>query len=341
MRSRGVLFFCTILMFSFTGKSVADEVYLKNGDHITGQVITMEKGELIFETSYAGEIHIDWAEVSELKTDAPITVVLSDDTSLQGIPKPSDEGEMKLETEITIAPVSFNIAEVKAINPKKEQAVKLSVRVNFGLKIEGGNTDKKDYHIDGQIVSRTKKNRFTAGLELDREETDDVRTEDSWLAYTKYDHFLTEKWYLNTNASFEKDEFKEISSRTVLGAGPGYQLWHTDLKNLSAELGYAYVNETYEEGTPDEEYSAIRWAMNFDYFIYKKIFQFFHWDEAFLNPDDTENIWLRSRTGLRFPIYKGLTWTVQYNLDWDKSPLPGLDEADTTLLFTLGYQFEG
>ena len=73
--------------------------------------------------------------------------------------------------------------------------------------------------------------------------------------------------------------------------------------------------------------------------LHKKIVQFFHWDEAFLNTDDSEDIWLRSRTGLRFPIYKGLTWTVQYNLDWDNSPAPGLEEKDTTLLFTLGYQF--
>ena len=340
MISRSVLFFCTILIFSFTGQSVADELYLKNGDRITGQVITMAEGELIFETSYAGEIHIDWAEVSELKTDAPITVILSDETSLQGIPSPAEEGEMKLETEIIAEPVSFNIAEVKVINPIVEPPVKLLARVNFGLRIEGGNTDEEDYHIDGKIVARTKKNKFTAGLELDREETNDVRTTDNWLGYTRYDHYLTKKLYLNTNTSFEKDEFKEISSRTVLGVGPGYELWDTDLKHLSTELGYAYTTESFEEDTPKDDYSAIRFALDFDYFIYKKIFQFFHWDEAFINTEDTEDIWLRSRTGLRFPIYKGLTWTVQYNFDWDNFPVSGLDRVDTILLITLGYQFE-
>jgi len=54
MRSRSVLFFCTILIFSFTEKAVADEVYLKNGDHITGQVISMEEGKLIFESPLEG-----------------------------------------------------------------------------------------------------------------------------------------------------------------------------------------------------------------------------------------------------------------------------------------------
>jgi len=338
MRFRGVVFFCTIFVCSLTGKSVADVLYLKNGDRITGQVITMEEGKLTFETSYAEEIHVDWAEVSELKTDAPITVIFSDETSLQGVLNPGEEGKMKLETEIIAEPVSFNIAQVKAVNPKIDPTLRWKARVNFGAKTEEGNTEKEEYHLDGQLVARTDSNRFTGGLELDRDVADGVRTESNWLAYTKYDHFLTKNWYLNANSSFEKDDFKEISSRTVLGVGPGYQLWHSDLRNLSAEVGYAYVAESFSDDTNNNEYSAIRWALNFDYFLFKKIVQFFHWDEALLNTADSEDIWLRTRTGLRFPLYKGLTWTVQYNLDWDNSPLSGLAKADRTLLFTLGYE---
>jgi len=334
-----MMIFCTALLCFFSGESGADEVFLKNGDHITGQVKTMKDGKLVFKTSYAGEIQIQWQEVSEIRSDARITVILSDETLVQGIPLPGEAGELRLGTEILAEPVSFRLDEVKAVNPKIEPAVKLLARVNFGLKIEGGNTDKEEFHMDTQLVSTTETNRFTAGLELDRDTADDVRTENNWLAYTKYDHFLTQKWYLNTNASFEKDDFKEISGRAVLGAGVGYQHWKSALRNLSAELGYAYVNESYSDSTPDADYSSCRWAMNFDHFLFEKIVQFFHWDEAFLNTDDSEDIWLRSRTGLRFPLYKGLSWTVQYNLDWDNKPAFGLDRKDTTLLFTLGYQY--
>ncbi len=338
MRFRGVIFLCTILLISFAGKAVADEVYLKNGDRITGQLISMEEGKLVFETSYAGEIHIEWAELSEIKTDVPVTVILSDETLLQGIPKSGEAGEMKLQVEILAEPVSFKVAEVKAINPKIEPAVKWTARVNFGLKIEGGNTDKEEYHFDGQLVSTTDTNRFTASLELDRDLSNDVRTENNWLAITKYDHFFTEQWYLNTNASFEKDDFKEINGRSVLGAGPGYQLWKSDPRNLSAELGYAYVNESYGDDSPDKDYSSYRWALNFDHFLFNDVVQLFHWDEAFLSADDSEDVWVRSRTGLRFPLSKGLSWTVQYNFDWDNLPTSGQDRTDTTLLFTLGYQ---
>ena len=339
MKFRDAAFFCTIFLCSFTGKSVADEVYLKNGDRITGQVISMKEGKLTIETTYAGKIQINWVELAELKTDAPITVILSDETSLQGISTPAEEGKIKLETEKIAGTVSFDIAEVKAVNPEPVPAVRWTARVNVGLKVEGGNTDKKEFHLDGNMVARTEKNRFTAGVEFDRDESDGERTENAWLAYTKYDHFLTEKWYLNANSSFEKDDFKDISSRTVLGVGPGYQYWQSDLRNLSAELGVAYVAESFSDNTDDNDYTAARWALTFDHYLYKDIVQLFHWNEAFYSFDDSKDIWFRTRTGLRFPIYKGLTWTVQYNYDWERNPLPGKDKADTTLLCTLGYQF--
>jgi len=339
MNFRGAIFLCSIIMTAFMGVAGADEVYLVNGDRITGQVMTMNDGKLVLETSYAGTINIKWEDVSELRTDAPISVILKDETVIQGISRFGLAGEMKMESDLIAAPVSLKMADVKAINPKIEPAVKWMARVNVGIKIESGNRDSEDYHIDTELVSRTDTNRFTAGLELDRELYDDKRTENKWLAYTKYDHFLTEKWYLNTNASFEKDDFKDINARTVLGAGAGHQFWHSDLKNLSSELGFAYVNESYAGETEDKDYLAYRWASNFDWFLYKDVVQFFHWNEAFMSSDDYDDIWVRTRTGLRFPLYKGLTWTVQYNYDWDNVPSEGQERTDTTLLFTLGYQF--
>jgi putative salt-induced outer membrane protein YdiY len=318
----------------------SDELHLKNGDRITGKVITMKDGIITFETSYAGELKIDWDQVTELKTEKSIAVLLNNDTRLKGVAEPGEDGTVKLKMDLISEHLAFNLKDVKAINLKEEPAVKWTARANVGVKIEGGNTDSEDYHLDGQLQSQTGVHRFTAGLELDREFTNDDRTENSWLAYTKYDHFLSEKWYINTNASYEKDDFKDINARTVLGVGPGYQFWKSDLRNLSTELGYAYINESYAGPTDNKDYSAFRWATNYDHFLYKKIVQFFHWNETFMSADDNEDIWLRSRTGFRFPLYRGITWTVQYTWDWDNEPAEGQKRDDTTLNITLGYQYQ-
>ncbi len=346
MKFQCVILFCAMLLFSVIGEAVADEVYLKNGDRITGKVKIMEGGKLVFGTSYAGDLNIDWKEVIDLKTDTPITVVLSDGTQLQGLPKPGETGDLKLDTDILTTPAAFNITKVKAINPKPIPPIKWTARLNFGIKIESGNTEKQEFHFDGQLLAITDKNRFTAGLELDRDTAENdagrmVRTENNWLATTKYDHFLSKQWFINTNSSYEKDDFKDLSGRTVLGGGAGYQYWKDTEKNLSGELGYAYVNETYDNDVSlDVDYSSVRWALNVDYFLFDKKAQLFHWDEVFMSMQDSDNVWLRSRTGIRFPLYKGFTSTIQYNFDWDNDPAIGAEKVDTTILFTVGFLFE-
>ena len=338
MKSKTCVALLGLLTFlPFSRVAVADEIRLKNGDRITGEVLSMSGDQLLLRTSYAGEITIAWEQVSGITTDKPITVVLGDGTSLRGTPESTAQGEMHLVMEKLSGPVAFNLDDVEEINPTTEPAVKWEARVNVGASLEKGNNESEDYHMDGQLVAATKSNRYTAGLELDRQETEDVRTENNWLAYMKYDHFLTpEKWYINTNASFEKDDFKDISSRTILGAGSGYQFWYEAEKNLAAELGLAYVSETFNN-FPDEDYLAARGAINFDWFLYKDIIQLFHWDEAVLSLEDTSDFFVRTRTGLRFPLYKGLTWTAQYNYDWDNSPVGDNEKGDSAFLLTIGF----
>lgn len=319
---------------------MADEVRLKNGDLITGHVVRMEDEKLILETSYAGKITIKWTEVSNLRTEEPIKVVLSDETSHQGIIELAEQGKMKLKMVDTEETVSFNLAAVKSINPKPpEPAFKLRGHVNVGVNLSEGNTETENYHFDGEVIARTKKNRYTIGGEYDLKKNDDKRTEDNALGYVKYDRFLTKKWYFNSTGSLEFDKFRDIDLRTTVGAGIGYQFYETPLTNLSTEAGLAYVITDYDDAK-DEEYPAGRWAINYDRFFFNKFVQFFHFDEGFISLEDSEDIFIRTRTGLRFLLHKNFNATVQYNWDWDNTPAPGDDRVDERVIFTLGYFFE-
>ena len=42
---------------------------------------------------------------------------------------------------------------------------------------------------------------------------------------------------------------------------------------------------------------------------------------------------------MRLPLYKKLTATAQYNLDWDKSPESGREKTDEMYILTLGYRW--
>lgn len=335
-----LLLIMTTVAFLIAGNSLADEVRLKNGDRLTGQVIRMEAGKLILKTIYAGEISIVWQEVISVKSDGSVKVVLNDDTALEGTTEAIEDGKMKLDTGKLEAPASFSLADVKAINPKPIETVKITTRANVNITSEKGNTDSENYYLNGEFVARTAKNRYKIGGELSKEESDGTTTSQNWLAYGNYSHFLSKKWYLYADTLFEHDEFKDLDLRSTLGAGAGYQIFETPLLNLSISAGLAKVDENFDVAK-DDDYTAGQWSVNYDQYFFKKFVQLFHVSTGFVSFEDTNDWFFRTRTGLRFPVYKGFTATLQYNFDYDHQPsVDAEDEEDTKFIFLLGYEFK-
>jgi hypothetical protein len=65
------------LLLGATSKAAAtDMVQLVNGDRLSGEVVRMDKSELVLKTSYAGEIRVKWDEVACVSTDREFTFVL-------------------------------------------------------------------------------------------------------------------------------------------------------------------------------------------------------------------------------------------------------------------------
>ncbi|MDJ0624119.1 MAG: DUF481 domain-containing protein [Desulfocapsaceae bacterium] len=334
--------FVSILLFMTiaTTETFADTIVLVNQDRISGRLVSMEEGTLIIETPYAGEITLDWGQVARVVTDETVQVVLNDQTSLSGNPQEAEPGKMELAMGKTAETVSFDLDDVQAINPKSvdEPAVKFRGRANVGLSKSSGNTETESHHVDGEIVARTKTNRYTAGIEYNREENDDQVTEEEYIGYAKYDHFFNDKWYSYLNTLFEKNEFKDLNLRSTVGAGMGYQFYESELTNLSLEAGLGYVNEDFIDAS-DEDSGAGRWAVNFDRYVYQKYIQLFHFHEGYQSLQESEELFIRSRTGLRFPLNPAFQATLQYDYDYDNNPSPGEEKDDSRYLFTLGYTF--
>ena len=317
----------------------ADDVWLKNGDRINGAVVTMEAEKLIFKTPYAGDIAIAWSEIANIRTDAPVTVIFADGTSVQGIILSGEGGKINMKSDQMETPLTFSMTQVKGMNPPPPgPPVTLSGHVNIGVNITDGNTNTKTYYGDAELVARSEKNRFTLGGIYNRAENNGDTTVDNQTGYIKYDHFLTKKLYFLANAAGTKDSFKDLNLRSNFGVGLGYQFFETKTTNLSFELGANYVNEDYIVAE-DDSYAAGRWAVNFDHLLYKDFIQFFHKHVGLISLENTSKTSVMSQTGFRFKIYKGLNSTAQVNFDWDNEPAPGVENTDTAYIFTLGYQF--
>ncbi len=328
---------CVLCVFSFGLPVVADEVYLVNGDRISGTVVNKSGDLLTVKTDFAGEIGIAWDKVVSVSTEAPVVLQLDDATLIKGTLALSDDGVVSIEGNELVQASRVPVERVALINPPAPQnGVKLKGLANAGVYIAKGNTDKEAYHADIEAVARTKQNRFTAGAIYNQALDNDVESENNATAYLKYDHFFTDKWYSYANTVLFKDDFADLNLRTTLGLGAGYQFIESDLTNLSLEGGLSYVNEDFELA-PDESYPAARWSLNYDNYLYPKKLQFFHFHEGLLGLEDTNDIIIITRTGLRAMLIDGFTATAQVDVDWDNTPAPGNDRVDTRYMFNLGY----
>lgn len=336
-----VTFFMVIVISNTPTASQGDELLLINGDRLTGKVIRMEGDLLYYSTPYVStEMEIAWKDVANLITDEDVQIVLEDGTTLNGRTMKAEDGKVKMKMGSFIETVSFDLAQVTSVNPKKNEAKKMTLKgiVNAGFSQSSGNTDTTSVYIDTEVVARTPKNRYTIGLEYNYENDNDETTERNALGYAKYDYFLTNKWYLYSNSFFQTDPVADLRLRTTLGIGAGYQFFETERTQLSVEAGPAYVNEDLEEGE-DMDFSAARWAVDFNHALYDWL-ETFHFQEGYYGLEGSDNLFLRTRTGLRFPFAEAFHFTLQYNWDYDKSPAEGASSVDREYVTTLGYSFD-
>jgi len=106
------------LFWLVCGQASADEVWLKNSDHLTGKVVSLDAGTLVFKTSYAGDLSIAWGEVVNLKTDETIKVVLAMRPRPKGPCPRAMRERSKLRPSRWRNRSPLTLANVKAINPK-------------------------------------------------------------------------------------------------------------------------------------------------------------------------------------------------------------------------------
>ena len=65
----------------------AEQVSLKNGDRLTGTIVSMDGKKLVLKTAYAGEVPIDWDSVDQFTSDQPLVVTKANKQTITGTVK--------------------------------------------------------------------------------------------------------------------------------------------------------------------------------------------------------------------------------------------------------------
>ncbi|GJL54249.1 MAG: hypothetical protein NPIRA02_13810 [Nitrospirales bacterium] len=324
--------------------SWADEVQFVNGDRITGTIVRMEEGALIFRTTYGGEFSLDWSVIEGLSSANPLTIELVDGTRLRGSVVTSDPEEVIMvapeeivtprEEKVQLRKISM--AMISSINPLP--VFRYNGNTSLGGNRTAGNSSTQAVNASADWTFRFRKaHRAGFGGQYNYGEANDIVTARNSRGNLNYDYFVSEKIFLNVDELFEQDSFQDLTVRSSTTVGLGYQFFDDEEHSLSAVVGPGYVLQDFKSRKTIQNPTGL-WAVDWKYWLISNGVEVFLNHQGFQDfGEQSTAIRINSRQGLRVKLNKYMYVTFEYDIRFNSRPLFNNKKLDEALIFGIGF----
>lgn len=333
--NKGYLQYCfgVLLLVLPPHSAAADELRMKNGDRLTGEIVRMEKELLIFKSAYAEEkLGISWNEVDCIISDRNLPTEFKDSEVLIGRISCPEIGQIQIESTLLGKSIPMPLNQLLSVNPSTYSGV-----FNLGGTLNSGNTDTRALNVATRFQVRTRKHRFTADAKHNYGEANGVATARNSSASLKYDFFAREKVYSYAQSLTEQDTFANLNLRNTEGLGMGYQFFDTRQRSLFAEAGVSFFNEDVMVGD-DKRSAAGRWAVGLEWEAVPKRLKLFHRQEGYYI-FSANSVVLRTEQGLRIPLIDNVSANFEVDYRFNRSPEAGKKKSDLNVILGLTYEY--
>lgn len=330
-----------ILLFIFASLSLshtsakADVILLKNGDRVSGDIITMEDTVLAVDTDYADVIKIDWDDVAGLTSDKPLWMSFH-----EGAVIPDGVGVRDGDRLIVFrldpgGPIQLE--KIKAIN-----LFELSYRGALGLggSATSGNTSTETINASGTLTVNKGWHRIILDGRANRGKADGEVTAQNAALNTRWDYFLSKRAYIPFINFLEYDKFQDLSLRSTTIIGVGYDILDRRANFLTLAVGptVVYQNFMSKSSTVIPAFSwQGRWHLEFlggDLKLWHD-----HLGTRDIGRDDAVRV--NANQGISVKIYQDLSIRFEYNVRYNSKPAEDRKPTDTTIIFGLSLDLLG
>ncbi len=325
----------TVAVHAETTESAQDEILLKNGSRIVGEVTGSREGVVSIKTDFAGKIDVAIDQIKAVNTQNPLVILLADETVER------DSSLVIREDELVLVGTGYTypLAELAVVNPEPwelGQGYRWTGAVGLAMGRQSGNTDTNelDYRVDSKW--RSKRDRYTLQANGESDEAQGAKTADNWRVSGKYDYFLEAPNYVGLLAMAEGDKFQDLDVRYLIGPYFGRQFYNEPVFSLEGELGFSYVTEQFNTAE-DDEYGAGNWNLyaSSDYLGGDSSLYFDQ--NGIWNLEETSNIIVNSTFGLSFPLLWQIEAAAEMLFEYDSGAVEGVDDLDQTYRLRVGY----
>ncbi len=332
----------------------ADQVVLKNGDRLTGNIVNSDGKTLTLKSEFAGEVKIQWDAITEITSSQPLYLTGKDGQVLVGQVKTSD-GKFHVQT-TNSGEVSVAKDVVQSVRSKEQQSSyeaeierlrhpKLTdfwgTAVDTGVAIARGNTETFTFNLSGKAARTTEKDKISVNfLSLYSDNSvagKSVTTASLVGGGTRYDLNVSNKWFGFGQLDLLHDRFQELDLRVVPGGGLGYHAIKSRNTTLDLSAGGSLNKEFFTNGT-DRTSGEVLLGEAFSHKFFK-ITTLTENLQLFPNLTDTGQFRYVFNMGINTQLTKILSWQISFVSLYLSNPPPGVKTTDGVLTTGLRFTF--
>lgn len=236
----------------------AEQVSLKNGDHLSGSIVSMDGKKLVIKTSYAGEVSIDWAEVSEFSSDKDSLVVTKADKQLVAGTVTSEGTDVLVATAQGVQRVPrTDVATMRS--PADQAAYEKSLHPgmleawtgggNVGFALARGNSETTNLALGFNALRKTSNDAWVlnAASLYTRDDKLGNTSANTFGGLIRYDRNISQRWFIYGVFAGMYDALQNLNYRIMPGGGLGFHAIATPTTTLDLLGGMGYTRESYSE----------------------------------------------------------------------------------------------
>lgn len=321
-----------------------DVVVLKNGDRLTGEIKSLQRGELKFKSSYMAEaVRLDWSKVDRLESKSKFLILLTTGQLFTGslqVASMVGVGKQNFLIGVDNDALSVKQLEVIRIMPVEESFwSQLEGSVDLGFSFTSGNNQ-----YQAQLLASTTYRRGSHSMTASVDSVFSGQPQGSSTARKEftfeYVKQLTPRYYAGGLLDLLSSDQQSLDLRTTAGGVIGRTMLQTENTRWSVFGGVVGAREKYSSTVNQTRTTEAAAITGVDFLT----FRFTSTDirsRFVLYPSITTpgRVWMQATSDLRIKIAKDLYWGFHIYENFDSKPPISANKNDLGISTSLGWKF--
>jgi len=329
-----------LILFIGIADAKTDIVVFKNGDRLTGEVKSLERGHLRFKTEATDTISIEWDEVAYLSSNQNVQVeTILGTRHLGHLIRSEENSNLIVVTDEGL--IKLNNIQVVKMTPIEDKGLsRIDGDITFGYNFaKADESTQMNLGLDMEMRSEIR----ILSLKFDSSFTDSTSNEPNERESLALDfkRLLRDRWFWSSGISFDRNDELGIDMRTSLSGGGGRILRQTDHSAIIFEGGLKGTREDLVSSTTDAETFEAYGMVSWDWFRFDTPeLDLSTTFEVIPNLTDTGRVRGELDIELKWEMIEDLFWQLSYYNSYDSDPATaGAEKNDYGIVTSLGYKF--